>query len=118
MIIYNDYLEWSIKIHYGYTSQTQRLFGGCTVQRRRSHDITQVQKNESGSAATEGKPAVKPSDSEDFGSGLTPIDVTRFKAQRPRQDPFSHGFWAQKHNKRLTLRIPANSYDSDSDLYA
>ena len=40
------------------------------VQRKRLHDITQVQACQSVSAATEGKPAVKLSMSDDFGSGL------------------------------------------------
>ena len=57
------------------------------------------------SAATEGKPAVKPLNSEAFGSGLAPSESTRFEAERLQQDPFSHGYKAQKHNNRLTPRI-------------
>ena len=49
-------------------------------------------KGRSVSAVIDGKVSAKPSDLEDFLSGLVPIDPTRFVAKRPRQDPYSHGF--------------------------
>ena len=50
--------------------------------------------------STLGLSTVKLSIPSDFGSGLAPIDGTMFEANRPWQNPFSHGYRVIKHNTR------------------
>ena len=71
------------------------------VQRKRSHDITQVQKGQSRASATYCEPAVQLSIPSDFGSGLREIGRTRFEAKPLWQNPFSHGYRAIKYNTRV-----------------
>ena len=55
------------------------------------------------SAAIEGKSFAEPSHVEEFGSGPSQIDITRFEAKRPQQDPYSHGYRIKNtENKKLS----------------